>query len=109
MTMLDLRRDAAEENIQLSELDNLSEFDRLSAIKTWKGRMVNEHISARVFAALVPQMMKSGLPSKWQEEIAGMIQQELRHGRQCAAMVHALGGEAVAELPELAANGGCAP
>ncbi|MBR58212.1 MAG: hypothetical protein CMH54_09345 [Myxococcales bacterium] len=101
MVMLDLRRDAAEENIQLSDMDTLTEFDRLSAIKTWKGRMVNEHISARVFAALVPQMMKSGLPSRWQEEIAGMIQQELRHGRQCAAMVHALGGEAVAELPEL--------
>ena len=28
-----------------------------------------------------------------------MIGEELRHGVLCAAMVHALGGEAVAELP----------
>ena len=112
MAILDLRRDAAEENIQLSGIEKLSEFDRLSAIKTWKGRMVNEHISARVFAALIPQMMKAGMPSKWQEEIAGMIQQELRHGRQCAAMVHALGGEAIAEIPDLAEvpeHNDCAP
>ena len=30
-----------------------------------------------------------------------MVSDELRHGRQCAEMVHALGGEAVAEIPEV--------
>jgi len=64
--------------------------------------MVNEHISARVFAALVPQLMRAGVASERIEAVATMIADELRHGRQCAAMVEALGGEAVAPLPPLA-------
>lgn len=101
MVMLDLRRQAAEQQIVLSGLGSLTYFDRGTAIETWRGRMVNEHISARVFASLVPQMMKAGLNADHISRIATMIADELRHGRQCAAMVHALGGEACAELPEL--------
>lgn len=103
MVLLDLREAAAAEAIAPLDVEGLSAEDRLRAIATWKGRMVNEHVSARVFAAMIPQLMKAGLDVMWQERVAVMIQDELRHARQCAAMVHALGGEAIAELPPLAA------
>lgn len=98
---LDLRRQAAADGLELSGSVPLTDQDRHRAIATWKGRMVNEHISARVFASLIPQMMSAGLDPDWQHDVAVMIQDELRHGRQCAAVVHALGGEAWAPLPEL--------
>ena len=100
MATLDLRRQASEAKVALTERTPLTELDRQRAIATWKTRMVNEHISARVFAQLIPQMMRAGLDPSWQEAISVMVTDELRHGRQCAEMVHALGGEAVAELPE---------
>lgn len=100
---LDLRRQAAADGLVLTGDIRLTEQDRQRAIATWKGRMVNEHISARVFASLIPQMMSADLDPDWQLEVAVMVQDELRHGRQCAAVVHALGGEARAALPELPA------
>ena len=99
--VLDLRRQAAAAGLCLSGALPLTEADRARAIATWRGRMVNEHISARVFAGLLPQMMAASLDPDWQAEVVTMAQDELRHGRQCAAVVHALGGEALAELPEL--------
>ena len=101
MPMLDLSRSAAEADITLTGYAELSDMDRQRAIGTWHGRMVNEHVSARVFAGLIPQMMRAGLDAEWQAEVATMVSDELRHGRKCAAMVHALGGDPVAELPEL--------
>mgnify|MGYP002863868856 CR=1 FL=1 len=102
MPMLDLRSQASEV-LPFGREVKLSAEDRLRAIETWKGRMVNEHVSARVFAALIPQLMRAGLDPAWQERVAVMIQDELRHARLCATMVHALGGEAIAELPPLPA------
>lgn len=101
MTLLDLRGPAKEMGLEVGSTDDLSEADRAQAIGTWIGRMVNEHISARVFSALVPQMMRAGLDPRWTEAVATMASDELRHGRQCAAVVEALGGEAVAELPPI--------
>ncbi|HIA05057.1 MAG TPA: ferritin-like domain-containing protein, partial [Myxococcales bacterium] len=102
MPLLDLSVEAQAANFELTDGPILSNMDRGRAIATWRGRMVNEHVSARVFAALIPQMMKAGLSASWQERVALMIQDELRHGRQCAAVVHALGGEPIATLPPLA-------
>lgn len=101
MAILDLRRQAREAGVTLTELTPLSEVDRQRAIATWKARMVNEHVSARVFAQLIPQMMRAGIDPSWQESISIMVSDELRHGRQCAGMVHALGGEPVAEIPDV--------
>lgn len=101
MPRLDLRGPAKQADVTLTGYADLSDLDRKKAIGTWHGRMVNEHVSARVFAGLIPQMMRAGLDAEWQAEVATMVSDELRHGRQCAAMVHALGGEPVAELPEL--------
>jgi hypothetical protein len=82
MVMLDLSQQAASANLTFSEPVMLSDVERQRAIGTWRGRMVNEHISARVFAALIPQMMKAGLNPDWQAEVATMISDELRHGQQ---------------------------
>jgi hypothetical protein len=74
--------------------------DRRAALDNWRLRMVSEHVSARVFAALVPQLMRAGLDRKWVAEASAMIDQELEHGLLCAGVVRALGDDAVAPLPE---------
>jgi len=98
--MLDLRREARALAIVLPEL-SLSDEARAAAVDEWLGRMVNEHVSARVFAALIPQLMRAGVDASEQAVVADMVGQELRHGRLCAAVVDALGGDARAPLPEL--------
>ncbi|MEZ4452027.1 MAG: ferritin-like domain-containing protein [Nannocystaceae bacterium] len=105
MARLDLRRQAAALAPRLAALDlaALDARDRAAAIATWRGRMVNEHVSARVFAGLVPQLMRAEVDADLHEEVAAMIADELRHARLCAAAVHALGGEAIAELPPITA------
>ncbi len=101
MARLDLRALAAKEGFRLEDTPELRATDRASAIATWKGRMVNEHISARVFAGLLPQLMAADVSAERQAEVAAMITEELRHAVLCASVVEALGGEAVAELPAL--------
>jgi hypothetical protein len=100
MTMLDMR-DAARDQGMTLDRGALTDAEREVAVVTWRGRMVNEHVSARVFAGLVPQMMAAGVDVRLQLEVASMIQEELRHGVLCAAAVEALGGEARATLPKL--------
>ena len=100
MTMLDMRQAARAQGMTVDH-EALTPRERQDAIATWQGRMVNEHISARVFAGLVPQVMAAGLDVSLQLEVAEMIQEELRHGVLCAAAVEALGGEARAPLPAL--------
>ena len=63
MVQLDLRGHTAEFAIDPSNFPELKPFERTLAIETWKGRMLNEHASARVFAGLIPQMMAVYL--KW--------------------------------------------
>ncbi len=101
MAILDLRRQAAAHPLDLGPDLALDEPARQAAIATWKGRMVNEHISARVFAALIPQLMRAGLDPDHHEAVAAMITDELRHARLCAAAVLALGGDPIAPLPHL--------
>ena len=100
MMMLDMREASKAESLRLDRAA-LTEAERQSAIATWKGRMLNEHISARVFAGLIPQMMEAGVDVRLQREVATMIDEELRHGVLCAAAVEALGGEARVPLPTL--------
>ncbi|MGB1016936.1 MAG: ferritin-like domain-containing protein [Nannocystaceae bacterium] len=103
MPVLNLTNEAAKIAIDPASLD-LSSLDmpaRQSAIETWRGRMVNEHVSARVFAALIPQMMRAEVDGARQAAVAEMIADELRHARQCAAVVVALGGEAIADYPDI--------
>ena len=85
-----------------AELAGLDDHARLSAIATWRGRMINEHVSARVFASLERQLARAGRPTD-ARAAARMVGDEHRHAELCAAVVEALGGAPAAELPELPA------
>lgn len=100
--VLDLRREASERKPDLGALPALSDADRAIAIRTWRGRMVNEHLSAQVWAALLRQLMRATAPPSALSGVAAAAADELRHAEQCAGVVAALGGAAVAVLPGLA-------
>lgn len=68
--------------------------DRAAAIATWRGRMVNEHGSARVFTALAVQLSDARADDEWIVAARRMAQEERRHGVLCGAVVEALGGAA---------------
>lgn len=72
---------------------------RRRAIATWRGRMINEHHSARVFAGLAGQFEGIGAPAAQVDAVAAMADEEHHHGVLCGAVVEALGGEAVGALP----------
>jgi hypothetical protein len=76
MPTLDLRAEARRHMPVVAEMPELRE----AAIATWRGRMINEHGSARVFDGLAKQFAAAGV-----------------HG---GAGVEALGGEARAEIAE---------
>lgn len=102
MPRLDLTKEATDLNFDLSLVRaTLTPSDLEAVIATWQGRMVNEHVSARVFAGIIGQMMAAGISAARQESIATMICDELRHGRLCAAVVLALGGSPIIDLPDL--------
>ncbi|MCB9745829.1 MAG: ferritin-like domain-containing protein [Alphaproteobacteria bacterium] len=73
---------------------------RLPAIGTWRGRMINEHGSARVFEALALQLAAAGASAEDVARCEGFAAEERRHGVLCGAVVEALGGEARAEVSE---------
>ena len=95
MATLDLRDPARALSPVVPNLPHLRE----SAIATWRGRMINEHSSARVFEGLAEQFAKAGILDVV-EEVRGFAAEERRHGILCGAVVEALGGEALAEIPE---------
>lgn len=99
--ILDLRAAAARRRPDLTGLPALSDAEVAMAARTWSGRMVNEHISAQVFAGLVPQLMRAAAPSELQAAVPAMISDELRHAEQCAGVVLALGHDPVAPLPTI--------
>lgn len=101
--ILDLRREARREPIVVapSELERVTPRDLDAARTNWRERMVSEHASARVFAALVTQSMSAGLPAAETTRIARMVEQELSHGLLCARVLAALGAEPIAPLPRL--------
>ncbi len=101
MWTVDLRAEAAAGAKAVGPLPALTSAERAAAVDTWRGRMVNESLSSRVFAGLVPQMMAADLPPRWLDRAARAATDELRHGRQCAAVVHALGGDAYAVVPHV--------
>jgi hypothetical protein len=95
MATLDLRDAARAFMPRVAELPHLRE----PAIGTWRGRMINEHSSARVFEGLSKQFAEAGV-QEVVEEVRGFANEERRHGILCGAVVEALGGQAVAEVPD---------
>jgi len=100
-SVLDMRAAARRRAVELPDLPELSDADRAVAVRTWRGRMVNEHISAQVWSSLLGQAMRATLPAKVLAGVAEAASDELRHAEQCAAVVSALGGQPVAHLPPL--------
>jgi hypothetical protein len=98
---LDLRQEVRRSPVSIDAVAALDDVCRQAAIAEWTGRMVNEHVSARVFAALLRQMMCAGVDATFQRAAGEAVVQELRHARLCAAVVEALGGTALAPMPEL--------
>lgn len=102
MSFLDLRSDARASAPSVTA----SPAVRARAIATWRGRMVNEHGSARVFEQLAAQMDRAGFASDLVGTCASFAGEERRHGVLCGAVVEAFGGSAVApalaeaDLPE---------
>jgi hypothetical protein len=97
-SVLDLRREARRTPVALDVALALDDESRQAAIAEWTGRMVDEQATSRVFAALLPQMMRAAVDPQFQAAAADAVVDELRHARLCAAVVQALGGEARATM-----------
>lgn len=95
MHTLDLRDEARRFMPAVTELPHLRE----AAIGTWRGRMINEHSSARVFDGLATQF-EAANEHELAVEVRGFASEERRHGVLCGAVVEALGGKAYAEIPD---------
>lgn len=95
MATLDLRDPARALAPAIADVPHLRE----AAIGTWRGRMINEHSSARVFVGLAAQLAAAGLDDVV-DEVLGFADEERRHGVLCGAVVEALGGQALAEIED---------
>jgi hypothetical protein len=71
------------------------------AIGTWRGRMVNEFVSNRVFETLADQLTTAGLSEDSIARCREFAAEERRHGALCGAVVEAMGGQAIAKVPPL--------
>jgi hypothetical protein len=101
--ILDLQREVRRDPLSIPGLDEIPAEERAAALDNWQNRMVSEHASARVFAALIPKLMAAGVARRHVAAVSAMIGQELDHAVLCARVVTALGGEAKRPLPTLAA------
>lgn len=99
--VLDLVREASELGpLKLPDIA-LSPGERAVVVGTWRTRMVAEYVSARVFAALVPQAMAAGLRARETMELLTMANEELSHGVRCARVLTSLGEVATSPMGEL--------
>lgn len=96
MSLLDLR---AASRAHMPALPETTTTSMAAAIGTWHGRMVNETRSSAVFAALGRQLADAFESPELVASCEEFSLEEGRHGVLCGAVVEALGGEAVAELP----------
>jgi rubrerythrin len=85
-------RSLAREKAPALPPEALQEALLVHALPTWAGRMKNEHGSARVFRHLAEQLDRAELDGAACREFA---EEERRHGVLCAAVLEALGGQAV--------------
>ncbi|MFI5299382.1 MAG: ferritin-like domain-containing protein [Polyangiales bacterium] len=94
LATLDLRSEARRHAPMLPSMPWLA----TAARETWRGRMINEHGSARVFEALSAQLARAGFAREIVDECARFADEERMHGVLCGAVVEALGGEASATI-----------
>jgi hypothetical protein len=96
VTTIDLRAAAREHMPRLSPSSVLIEAARA----TWLGRAANEYVSSTVFEGLAPQIEAAGMGAEAVRACEQFADEERRHGVLCAAVVEALGGEAIVELQQ---------
>lgn len=99
MTAIDLVTRARDEARRFADLSasvrtlrSASDEIQRFAIATWRGRMKNEHGSARVFERLARDLDRARLSGS--DVCRGFADEERRHGALCGAVVEALGDEA---------------
>lgn len=83
----------------LFDASTLSAAERAAVGASWKERMVSEYVSARVFAALVPQAMAAKVAYADVSRLSEMIAQEIEHAELCARVLRTLEDEPYAALP----------
>lgn len=98
--LLDLRAEAAADPLDIGDASVLAPLERAAALRNWSDRMVSEHASARVFAGLFDRLLRAGLPRRHLDAARAGIDEELSHAVLCARVLHALGGDACAPLPD---------
>ncbi len=100
VSALDLRRRSVRDRRDLG-LDgvDLDAEERGRAVSSWRGRMVSEYVSARVFAALVPQAMRASLPHRSVRDLTRMATEEISHAELCADVLVNLDAEPLAPMP----------
>lgn len=98
--LLDLTEAAQAHRVELPDVE-LAPLEQGLVEATWRARMVNEHVSARVYGVLLGQSMEAGLPAGRQSELLDFAQEELDHARRCAGVVASLGAEPVATVESL--------
>jgi hypothetical protein len=101
MNSLDLHREVRKNPLVIDGLDAIPDDERAMALSHWRMRMASEYASARVFAGLVPQLMRAGVAHGHIARVSAMVGQELDHGLLCARVVSALGGDPEHAYPEL--------
>lgn len=89
---IDLRSRSSRIAVALPEHSHLRE----AALATWRGRMINEYSSSRVFEGLARHARRAGVDETRVREIETFAEEERTHGVLCGAVVEALGGEACA-------------
>lgn len=109
-----LRRGPAPEDLDPTIAVESYEPRALDAARhVWRQRMVNEHHSATVFSAMLPQMVACGAALPFKTALLRMAMDELRHGALCARVVESLGGEPSVQVSlrtaPLPAHPGCTP
>lgn len=77
---------------------------RDAAIATWRARMVNEHRSSAVFAAMLPQLIEASVSFDVQTATLRAATDEIFHAALCGDVVAAFGG-----VPEAEAEGELTP
>lgn len=95
--VLDLREPS---RLQRPDLSALAQELFPHARATWRARMQNEYASSAVFEALALQLERAAFDVRFVSECRQFAAEERRHGILCGAVVEALGGEALATLPE---------
>jgi hypothetical protein len=107
--ILDLRELA---RLAMPRVEPVDASLRGMAIATWRGRMVNEHGSAKVFEGLAGQLERAEVEPEIVAEVLGFANEERTHGILCGAVVEALGGEAIADAliaPEFPSHADASP